>query len=95
MCDRKKSDTIPLSIRNGVWCRYVSDALLRGMCYCCKVTQITVNDFQCGYYVSKKNGGETTVDNLRPLCSSCNTSLGIKNMDEFMKTRNADIVHKV
>ena len=32
----------------------------------------------------KKNGGEISIENLRPICSNCNKSIGSKDMDDFM-----------
>ena len=33
----------------------------------------------------RKNGGEAKVDNIRPICSDCNLSMGSTNMDVFME----------
>ena len=41
-------------------------------------------DFQCGHIISEFNGGDITLDNLIPLCSLCNSSMGKTNMGEFM-----------
>ena len=42
--------------------------------------------FNCGHIIAEVNGGETNVSNLRPICQNCNSSMGITNMDDFMKT---------
>ena len=44
--------------------------------------------FECGHVVSEKNGGKPTIDNLRPICSFCNKSVGTMNMEEFKKKYN-------
>lgn len=40
--------------------------------------------FHCGHVISEKNNGEITVDNLRPICQNCNSSMGTTDMDEFI-----------
>ena len=34
--------------------------------------------------ISEKNGGEINVDNIIPICSDCNSSMGYTNMDKFI-----------
>lgn len=45
--------------------------------------------FNCGHIIAEANGGEVTVSktvsNLKPICQNCNSSMGTKNMDDFMK----------
>jgi hypothetical protein len=38
--------------------------------------QITAYDFQAGHNVPESRGGATTLDNLVPICSRCNLSMG-------------------
>ena len=42
--------------------------------------------FNCGHIVAEANGGDTIVSNLKPICQNCNSSMGTKNMKEFMKS---------
>jgi hypothetical protein len=44
---------------------------------------ISQHIFECGHVISEKNGGNVTLDNLRPICSSCNKSMGVMNLEEF------------
>lgn len=37
---------------------------------------MSVFDFQCGHNVPESRGGKTTLDNLVPICSRCNMSMG-------------------
>ena len=34
---------------------------------------------------TRKNGGLDIVDNIVPICESCNLSMSYKNMDEFIR----------
>jgi 5-methylcytosine-specific restriction endonuclease McrA len=65
------------------------------LCYCCDLQTINANHFEAGHIISFKNGGHTHLNNLRPICSTCNKRMGTMNMDEFreinqscMDTRN-------
>lgn len=44
---------------------------------------LTTWDFQCGHVISRKNGGEAILENLRPICHLCNMSMSFKNWYEF------------
>lgn len=56
------------------------------MCPCCESALINQGCFEAGHIVSFKNGGSDEISNLRPVCSVCNKSMGIMNMDEYSKT---------
>ena len=84
-----KKEKIPAALRNVVWNQNFQDVSI-GKCLCCKTEPITRANFHCGHIVSEKKGGELTVQNLRPICPSCNSSMGTQNMDEFMKKYGFD-----
>ena len=42
-----------------------------------------MNSFHCGHVISEAMGGPTTVDNLRPVCATCNLSMRTQNMEKF------------
>lgn len=51
-------------------------------CPFCK-TEISMFQFECGHIVSAANGGETIVENLSPICSTCNKSMGATNWNDY------------
>ena len=55
-----------------------------GNCFCCN-SEIDSKHFECGHVIPISKGGPDTIENLRPICSLCNRSMGSKNMGEFMK----------
>lgn len=75
---------IPQAVRNAVWLKYMGE-VHNGKCYCCKLETISKGVFECGHVISDKNGGKITLDNLRPICSLCNKSMGKRDMNEFIK----------
>jgi hypothetical protein len=78
-----KKKKIPKNIRNIVWDTHMGADFKRGICCCCGVEPITFVNFQCGHIESEVNGGETHVDNLLPICQSCNGSMGSMNLNEY------------
>ena len=75
--------TIPQIIRKHVWGFYMGASRGEGMCMCCKTEKITAFTFVCGHVVAAAVGGLATVDNLRPICALCNSSMGIMDMHQF------------
>jgi 5-methylcytosine-specific restriction endonuclease McrA len=82
-----KRETIPKTVRNAVWINYYVDKRI-GKCLCCLREQISIGNFNCGHIVSHNQGGKTTLDNLIPICTLCNTSMGTYNLNDFIKKYN-------
>lgn len=82
---KKKKRHIPSTVKRLVWNRYIGEEIGRTRCLCCRVTFITQLSFHCGHVKSEKNGGKIEIDNLRPICQNCNSSMGTMNMKQFIK----------
>ncbi len=67
-------------LRNKVW----NSALIDGNCYCCG-DGITNTTFECGHIVPITIGGPTTFENLKPICRSCNSDMGTRNLEDYKK----------
>lgn len=80
---RKKKDKINAALRNAVWITYMGKDARTGLCWCCRLETISCGNFQCGHVKSEATGGETKLGNLRPICALCNTSMSVKNMEDF------------
>ena len=78
----KKRRPIPKKIRGLVWKEHFGESMM-GACFCCKQKLEALDDWHAGHIVSHANGGKDGVANLRPVCISCNLSMGTENMDEF------------
>ena len=77
---------IPRALREQVWLIHVGPKFQ----YKCKVSWCTntmnVFDFQCGHNIPESKGGKTDVQNLIPICSRCNLSMGSQfTIDEWNK----------
>jgi hypothetical protein len=42
------------------------------------------------HVIPKAKGGQNTVENLRPLCGSCNSSMGTRNLNSFILEMGAE-----
>ncbi len=73
-------------MRYAAWNRTIGVTIGVYKCLCCNTSEISQQNFHCGHIVSRHNGGEDVVDNLVPICGSCNSSMGTNNMDDFIKT---------
>lgn len=81
----KHKHKITSQIRKQVWQAYVGLESGIGNCWSC-YCQINVWEFECGHVIPESKGGETTLPNLRPVCSRCNKSMGAINLEEFAKS---------
>jgi 5-methylcytosine-specific restriction endonuclease McrA len=82
-------DKIPKALREQVWLRHMGKKYESK----CKIVwcenKISVFDFQCGHDIPESHGGETSIQNLVPICSRCNLSMSntytIKQWNQFWK----------
>ena len=78
-----KKKSIPLVLKRRLWSKYFGEQNGIATCPCCKLSQISTFSFHCGHIISERNGGLMILDNLIPLCQSCNSSMGTKSYNEF------------
>ena len=81
---------VPTALREKVWRKHNTFKVggeyrcsMDGKCFCCQ-SAVTYNDHQSGHIISDRHGGKIAMDNLRPVCSSCNKNMGAANMYEYM-----------
>lgn len=82
---KKRKKTIPSTVKRLVWNKYIGEEIGKAKCVCCNLTDITQLSFHCGHVIAESNGGEISVDNLRPICQNCNSSMRTQNLEEFKK----------
>jgi len=81
---KKKKQSIPKNVRIIVWNHYIGEDIIKHKCLCCKKVTISNTNFEVGHVQSEKNGGTHEINNLRPICFSCNHSMGVENMIDFI-----------
>jgi hypothetical protein len=50
-------------------------------CVCCQLPFAAIGDPQRGHVVARINGGTDAIDNIQPMCRSCNSKQGTKTID--------------
>ena len=76
--------SIPKSVKDAVWDKCIGRHNGIGKCYCCG-TNIDSKKFDCGHIIAFAKGGLNVVENLKPICATCNKSMGTQNLEEFKK----------
>lgn len=73
---KKRKAKIPTAIQEAIWITKMG-RVFEGKClttWCPNI--ITVFDFHAGHDIPESKGGDISVENLYPLCSRCNLSMG-------------------
>jgi 5-methylcytosine-specific restriction endonuclease McrA len=87
MIGNKKPSTgrtsCPKSVKEKVWREYNGNRM-NGECYACE-TKISYTNFEVGHNKARSKGGKWTVANCRPICRSCNRSMGTMTIEAFKK----------
>ena len=75
----KKKTPIGKNLRKRVWEKEFKKKI-EGYCTCCNSTKLHIMDaWECGHIKAESKGGSTVLNNLKPICSTCNKC--ILNMD--------------
>lgn len=72
------------TVRQLVWDTYNGPDCGRAPCFTGCGTELRQSHFECGHIIPEANGGLATVENLRPICESCNKNMGTLDMLRFM-----------
>ena len=81
---KKKKQSISKNVRVIIWNHHIGEDIIKHKCLCCKKVTISNTNFDVGHVLSEKNGGTHEINNLRPICFSCNHSMGAENMIDFV-----------
>lgn len=87
-CDTEKNKIslqkyIPMTLRINVWNTYIGPKIGQIKCPMCQQNEIQQLIFHCSHIIPKCHGGSDEIENLRPICSSCNQSIGTQNLILF------------
>ena len=81
---------IPKSVKDEVWKLHCGKRYTHKCCVKFCSNKITSANFQAGHIQSEAKGGLVTVENLIPICSTCNQSMGTMNLYEWQEKHMAD-----
>jgi 5-methylcytosine-specific restriction endonuclease McrA len=91
---RTRKKKIPPTIKEEVWTKWKGN-IHKAACHCCRLKEIASTSFHGGHIIPESSGGKTTVENLRPICQSCNSSMGKRDMKEYIKEFYSDNLSKL
>ena len=77
-----KKLSVPRVLKCLIWEHYIGKHF-EGNCFCCDKI-IDVFNYHAGHVEPSSKGGSMSLENLRPVCSSCNLSMSDKNMVDFI-----------
>jgi len=83
--NKLKKKIIPKHIKTLIWNKYIGEDIIKHRCLCCKKETIKITDFEAGHVLSEFHGGTNEIENLRPICRPCNSSMGTTHMVEYIK----------
>jgi len=90
-----KKKKISPDLKRNVWKRWIGSSIGQTKCVCCDITNIEQLNFCCGQVIPYSQGGLQDVNNLRPICFSCATSIGKANMFDFMRANGFKIKRSI
>ena len=68
--------TIPKALREQVWIKHIGKKYdSKCFIHWCQ-NEMDVFNFHVAHNIPESKGGESTLENLRPICARCNLSLG-------------------
>ena len=84
---QQKRQNVPKKVRNDSWDINIGEDVAKAYCLVCDVSVITSKNFEAGHIISDKNGGNSNIDNILPICGGCNKSMSFENMDAYIQKR--------
>jgi hypothetical protein len=87
---KKKPEISGVCDRRMVWAFHIDLEVLKHKCLCCRTLWITRDTFDVGHIISRADGGNDDIQNLRPICKTCNQGMKTKNMKEHILEKGYD-----
>lgn len=81
-CEEDTRVVIPYVIRDQVWKKCNTNVSDLGICFTC-CNDLYFRDMECGHIKAHALGGNVTLENLMPVCKSCNKDMGIMDLFEY------------
>ena len=82
----KTRPTIDLNLKFAVWNKRNKNKL-EPCCYCCEESLIFSN-MECGHVIPHCKGGTIELNNLEPICRTCNRKMGVMNLEHYRNSIN-------
>lgn len=83
---QRQKQKITASMRHAVWLNCVGKKFVAKCSVRWCRSEISPFNFEAGHNIPESKGGATSIDNLMPICSACNKSMGNRyTIDEYSK----------
>lgn len=79
-----KKVKIPNIFKRQCWNHWIGEDIGKTLCPVCKLTHITQLNFSCAHILPESKGGKLDIENVRPVCFGCNSSVYTKNLTDFL-----------
>jgi hypothetical protein len=79
-----KKQKISNIFKRQCWNYWIGEHIGKIICPCCKLTEISQLNFSCGHIIPESKGGKLIVENVRPICSNCNSSVYVDNLTDYI-----------
>lgn len=73
---------IDKKLRVRVWIENNGMSMI-SQCWCCNNELKFTENYEAGHIIARAKGGPTDINNLKPVCRSCNRSMGVTHMKEY------------
>lgn len=84
-----KRIAIPKALKQQLWINHFGEVFASKCSVRWCDSRINVFNFECGHNIPHSKGGETKLENLVPICGSCNKSMSNNyTIDEWNKLGN-------
>jgi hypothetical protein len=80
---KPKKAKIGSGLKEAVWDRCVGSDCAKIKCPVCQIRDIRMTDFAAGHVQAERLGGETSIDNLVPICGKCNSCMATENLNDY------------
>jgi len=81
-----RKQRIPTKVREEIWLRTYGEVFSAkcSVCWCTNRYKILSSEWHVGHNIPEVNGGSNRLQNLVPICSSCNLGMGARfSFDEW------------
>jgi hypothetical protein len=83
---KKEKNKIPSRLKKACWEKEYGEVtnVKCPISFCNNIINcLTANGFQAGHIISEYNNGKIEINNLKPICKNCNSSMGSKNWIDY------------
>jgi len=94
MSNGYKKKKININMKINTWDEWIGIEIGKSTCFSCARVDIYQSSFVAGHVIAESNGGDTNIFNLRPICVTCNSSMGTTNMYDYMITNGINPIKR-